>query len=202
MRTKLGMFAALVALFMFAASGCEQKKSDVAKKPSATDEHEHHHGPNAGELIELGDEEYHAELLQTPEGEVVTVFVLDKEAKNAVPTATDAVLIRMTLTDAPVEFRLTPNPKEGEPAGSSSRFESKEKELRDALAHPTAKRELEVKIGDKTYKGDFVYYEPHGHGHDHEGEGKHDDHKHDDHKEGAHKDDDHKHEPMGDATSK
>jgi hypothetical protein len=191
MRTKLGMLMAAAALFLFSASGCESKNVGVGKNPTTTDEHEHHHGPNEGELIELGNEEYHAELLQVPDGDVVTVFILDKEAKNAVPTATEAVVVRMTLGDKPIEFRLTPNPKEGEPAGSSSRFESKEEPLRAALAHQTAKRELEVKIGDKTYKGEFEYYEPHQHGHAHE-EGKHDDHTEADHKD----------EPKADAANK
>ena len=54
--------------------------------------------------------------------------------------------------------------------------------LVSALAHKTADREIEVKIGDKPFKAKFEYYEPHEVGHANEDEHKDEqkgEHKHD-----------------------
>jgi hypothetical protein len=164
----VGTMSATAMLFF--AGGCDSQKTQP--NPVANTAH-HHHGPNEGELYELvGDGHYHAELLQDVHDKTVTVFLLGEDEKTPVTTAADALIIRVTLEGSPTEFKLLPTPKDGETAGNVSKFESKDELLVSALAHKTADREIEVKIGDKPAKAKFEYYEPHDHGHAHD-----DDHK-------------------------
>ena len=59
------------------------------KLASAEDKEKHAHtGPHKGTLVELGDEEFHAEIVHDDEMGMVTVYLLGSDAKTAV--ATDA----------------------------------------------------------------------------------------------------------------
>jgi hypothetical protein len=79
--TSLWIFtiAALIAL-----PGCGDPESkedeDNNEDQTAEDDHDHPtHGPHDGDLIELGDEEYHAEIVRSDTA--VTVYLLDGAAK-------------------------------------------------------------------------------------------------------------------------
>jgi hypothetical protein len=148
----------LAALFclgsLFALPGCNKKPAAPA---TAGTEHHHEHGPHDGELIEIGKEEYHAELVKGENG--VTIYMLDKEGKKAVPIAAEPIAISIIVNAQPVEFSLEPKPLEGEQAGQSSRFESSKPELGVALDNPEAKRELRLKIGEKPYVAPFEHFD-------------------------------------------
>jgi hypothetical protein len=175
MRIMCAFSVVALACFMVATTGCDSQKSPPNPAVQSGHAGEHHHGPNGGELIELGSEEYHAELLQDTDESIVTIYLLDKEGKKAVPIAAETVLIRITLDNKPNEFPLAAKPKEGESAGNSSKFESNNKDLTLALGNDKAEREVEVKIGEKPYKQKFPYFVPHHPGHheeDHKDEDK------------------------------
>ncbi|MCC7084471.1 MAG: hypothetical protein IT427_05645 [Pirellulales bacterium] len=149
---------------LVAGSGCESPKPTPPSEVQSPEDHVHHHGPNGGELIELSegsDEEFHAELVHDTDEGIVTVYLLDKDAEKAVPTAANEAIIRITLDDKATEFHLPARPKEGEAAGNSSKFESNDQSLSLALRNEKATRELEVKIGEKLHKQKVPYYEPH-----------------------------------------
>ena len=73
-------------------SGCgnsdNQARSDKASDATTqTAEHGHSHpteGPHHGSLIELGDEEYHGELVHDDKAGTVTIYLLDSSAREAV----------------------------------------------------------------------------------------------------------------------
>ena len=93
-----------VALFV----GCGEKPAPAKKAESQSaskghegsdqkpDDHAHpEHGPHEGMLIELGKEEYHAELVHDDAAGTVTIYLLDGSAKNAVPITPEEVVINL-----------------------------------------------------------------------------------------------------------
>jgi hypothetical protein len=150
-----------IVVVIFVA-GCSGKSAS----PVAATPHHHVHGPHDGELIELGNEEFHAELFDDDERGVVTIYILDKEGKTPVPIAEEAITINMKPGPTVVDFRLPAKPQESDPPGKSSRFESDQKNLKLALQNTEADRELHVKIGENPFVAKFPYYEPEHHHHD------------------------------------
>ncbi len=62
--------------------------------PATVDAHDHSsEGPHHGTLVELGKEEYHAEVVHA--GDVVTVYILDARAEKAVPIEATEVTINV-----------------------------------------------------------------------------------------------------------
>lgn len=97
--------------------------------------HRHEHAaPHAGELIELGEEFAHVELLRDVAGGRVTAWILDGEAQRGVPIAQAEVVIAWrTPSGAPLRLvlRAVENPLSGERVGSTSQF---------TATHPQLKR--------------------------------------------------------------
>lgn len=137
----------------------------------AEDEHEHpSEGPHKGLLIELGDEEYHAEIVHDDKTYAVTVYILDSGAKKAVPIEAKEVFVNVKHEGKPEQFKLPASPDKSDPKGMCSRFSLKDEELCHHHDDPKASPMLRVKIKGKSFSGKI----PAGHDHKHED----DDHKH------------------------
>jgi hypothetical protein len=166
-------FAAIAALAMLGFVGCTkqapEKKSAQSKQ--AADAHHHDHGeegPHHGQLVELGDDEYHAELVHDDAAQKVTVYVLDSKAKGAVPIAGDEIKLNLMVGDKPTQFALKAAPDAGDAAGKSSRFELADKDLIEALDAEGAKARLTISIDGKSYIGEIGEHHHHdekGHKH-------------------------------------
>ena len=65
-----------------AARTFDDKKDNVSN--TAPPEHAHVHGPNGGHIIELGQEEFHAEVAMD-QSRKLTVYLLDEAVKNPKP---------------------------------------------------------------------------------------------------------------------
>lgn len=130
---------------------------------------EHGHpseGPHHGHLIELGNEEYHAELTHDDESHTITIYLLDGDAKGAVGTAESEVTVNLVVNSKPMQFVLPAVPQADDGAGESSKFELVSEELCDALEAEEAKGRLNVSIAGKPFTGAI---EHHAHGeHDHD----------------------------------
>ena len=148
------------ALWFFIA-GCSSNKSVEPAKSAA--EHMHVHGPHDGELIEIGDEEYHAEMVH--DNQTVTIYVLDNLHKHRVPISAESITIKMVANAKPIEFKLAAKSQAEDPAGKSSRFESQDQALDLALDDEQAERELVIPIGDKTYHEKFIHFDDEHHHH-------------------------------------
>lgn len=165
----------LVALSL-ASFGC-----DGGAKPAASgDDHaghdhaDHAHpteGTHGGALIELGNEEYHAELIHDEKGGSVTIYLLDAHAEKAVPIDATELTINLKHDGMGEQFKLAAAPDAGDPEGKSSKFVSTEAELAEDLDHEGAEAQLVVTIEGKQFRGEIA------HDHDHEGHA-HDDHDH------------------------
>jgi hypothetical protein len=135
-------------------TGCGDKRPEPRpKSPTAKTAHDHpHEGPHGGHIIELSDEDYHAELVHDDKTNTVTVYLLDSSAKKAAPIAAEDVTINLTIDSKPQQFKLAAKPLEGE-QGKSSRFEASDEALMKALDAKGASGRLDLNVEGKAYSG-------------------------------------------------
>lgn len=132
--------------------------------PATVDVHAHpSEGPHHGSLIELGNEEYHVELVHDDKS--VTVYILDAAAKVAVAIDAADVTINLLHDGKPEQFKLIASTDSGDPKGKSSRFTLADAELAGHIDDETAKPKLMLTIDGTPYRGEIK----HDHDHDHEG---------------------------------
>lgn len=198
----------LMTVAVFTLAGCQDAADPSgnggapvsALPPGTMDDHDDHEGhdhgdhghpsegPHHGDLVELGNEEYHAEVVHDDEHGTLEIYILDGAATKQVAIDATELTINVSHDGKPEQFTLTAKPDEGDEAGKSSRFVSDDKELAEHLDEEGTNPRMVVKINGKSYRGEIK------HDHDHEGH----DHGHDDHKghddDDGHKDGDHKHE--------
>src|SRR5213078_4877535 len=118
-RNLTGLMVGLAALVAFWLGGCNKANNSGATKPGETAAHDHehdhvHNGPHHGHLMELGEEEYHAEWTHDESGKV-TFYILDAEAKKEVPVSADEIVIDVKVGNNPSKsYELTAvNPLDG-----------------------------------------------------------------------------------------
>jgi len=168
--------AALAILCM--SAGCTPEPTSSASNPggesvkmsgappATVDTHAHpSEGPHHGALIELGDDEFHAEFVHDDKS--VTIYILDSAAKKAVPIDATGLTINVMHDGKPEQFKVPASPDAGDPSGKSSRFTLADAELAAHLDDEAAAPKLSITIGGKAYKGEIH--------HDHD---SHDDHNH------------------------
>ena len=132
-------------------------------------EGEHAHpteGPHGGHLIELGDEQYHAELLHDEASHTVSVHILDAAGKMPVAIRQETVTLQVFQDGKFVDYALKPAGETGE-AGVSE-FAIVSQPLTVALLHAESVRgRLRVTIDGNEYTG-VVEHAAHDHaGHAH-----------------------------------
>jgi hypothetical protein len=157
----LNLVAALLA--NFAWSGCDNAPS-VPKNalPPGHEGEAHAHaekGPHDGHIIELGNEEYHAELTHDEATKTVSVYVLDRNAKNPVPIAESEITLNLAVDRKPMQARLAAAPEPGDPAGQSSRFSVTDEKVFEALEAPNTTGRINLTIAGKPYSGSIEHHE-------------------------------------------
>ena len=167
-RTSLVML--LTAGISFALTGCENgggyKKADEVKKAAPAPKHDHGDtGPHGGGIIELGDDEYHAELVVNDEAHLLTLYILQKDAKTPEPVAATELVLTPEGKDA-VSLKATP--QKDDPEGKSSKFEVTD----EALVHGLKEAgfvhgEVRVTVRDTPFIGHIDYHLDGDHDHDH-----------------------------------
>lgn len=151
--------------------GCQPPSTSPNGSSTQVDTHDHdhdhpHHGPNGGDLIELGNEEYHAEFLHDDTG-LLTIILLDSSAKTPVTIAAGEIVLNVKAAES-AQYNLTANPAEGEQAGQSSRFQRTDAELAKLLDQAGTEATLVVTIAGKQYRGKLNHqHGAHDHDHDH-----------------------------------
>lgn len=167
----LAMPSAVLSVLLLTVIGCEQSQDGTigTAPPATTDVHDHpSEGPHHGGLIELGNEEYHAELVHDDAAGTVTIYILDSSAKTAVPIEASELLINLSHDGEAEQFKLAATPDVRDPLGQSSRFTSTNAELAEDLDHEGAEAQIVVTIMGKQFRGKIS----HDHdGDDHEGHG-------------------------------
>ena len=153
------------------STGGSHVVTDGPPESGAHDEHAHpSEGPHHGDLVELGNEDFHAEVVHG-EGGSVSVYILDSAAKAAVPIDATELTINITHDGNAEQFKLLADRDASDPEGKSSHFSLKDEELAKDLDDHDAAAKLVVVINGKSYSGKIE--------HDHDADHKHDDgHKH------------------------
>lgn len=125
---------------------------------------EHAHGPHGGELIELGKEEFHAELIVDDKTHSLKVFLLGPDAKTA--ATTDAPELSIVPEGATTAWVL--KPAEGQPEGMVSEFVLvDEKVVHDLLDAGFLHGDLKIKIGGTPFNAGLDIHFHGDHDHDH-----------------------------------
>jgi len=157
----IGSFTACLALstVLVGLAGCEgpQRKPD-----GSTAVHNHPtKGPHGGSLIELGDEQYHVEMIHDDAAGTVTFYVLDGGATKVVPIAATEVTVNLKHDGKPEQFKIAAKADAGDPAGKSSRFVSDDKELAEDLDAEGAGAELVLTIDGTPFRGKIAHDHKH-----------------------------------------
>lgn len=122
-------------------------------------------GPHGGPLLELGDEEFHAEVLLDEKAGTFGIVLLDGAAKGTVPIESKELLINLKHGGKPVQFKLPAAPLKTDPQGQSSRFSLNNKALIHDLHHKDHGARLAVKIRGKSYSAKVELAHDHDHKH-------------------------------------
>jgi len=197
---------ALIAAFAVIVTGCTSGESEFTEISNEESEvgHEDHsghghgaHGPNGGDIVEVGNEEFHAEVVVDEAEQRIDVFILGSDAKTAKPIAASEISINFKHGDEVEEFKLAASALDGEADGQASKFTITDEELFEELHEHPEGATLKFSDGDQALTGTVIHSHDHGHGgghghgdddHGHEGHGDDDDdHAKDDHDDDAHK---------------
>lgn len=172
--------AALVVLSVLLA-GCGPSRDEHAAGPdgasgaagdAAAPGHSHPTtGLHGGDLIELGNEEYHAELVHphdhghdaasredearedAPEHIGVAVHILDDSASQPVAIEAADITLNLNHDGAPQQFKLAALPEDEDPQGKSSRFASADPGLLELFHEEEIEGVIVVTINGKQYRG-------------------------------------------------
>lgn len=158
-------------------SGCSQDnigsaekqtgETAAAKSGSTAAAHEHAHpaeGPHHGHLIELGREEYHAELVHV--GDQVRIYLLDAAAEKPVTIDAKEILVNVVYKGKPEQFKLAAEPDAGESEGKVSRFSLASAELAGHLENADDEARLNVTINGTPYSASLAHsHDEHDHKH-------------------------------------
>jgi hypothetical protein len=121
------------------------------------------HGPHGGEIIELGNEQYHAELVHDDSS--VVIYLLDSSAKTGVPIESKELTINLKGEGQPRQFKLAAVPEPGDPAGAASKFASSDPQLARWICDEQAEPKLVLEINGTAYRGSLAHDHDHAHPH-------------------------------------
>lgn len=159
-------------------AGCNPQAPSSTNGSGATtdgDAHDHdhaghdhaHHGPHDGDIMMIGDEEYHAEWTHDEKGKV-TFYILDAEAKNEVPIAAERITIDVKIGEKdPATYELLAVNPSGDEM-KTAQFEIVDTNLEGALEFLSkgVVATLSVEIDGKPYQ-QKIEKEAHDHDHAH-----------------------------------
>ena len=166
MKAAIPLLAAFPLLGAALLTGCAPDPAETpdAAPPFAADPHAGRaddihptEGPHGGGLIELGDEEYHAELVHDEAAGSVTIYLLDSHGDAPAPVDAANVTIHLVRAGAREAFALPADPDAGDPEGRSSRFVSSDPELAGGLDAEGATAKFLVKIAGRAYAGEIAH---------------------------------------------
>lgn len=152
----------LIVLGCGPKGGEDQNGNDHGGDDATSESDDHVHpdeGPHGGHLIELGDEEYHAELLHDDATHTVTVYILDGTGKEEVGIDQTSIALQVYQDGEYVTHTLAAVGGEAK----SSEFSLADENLCDLLLDSEElKGRLNVTIDGQDYVGTIDH-----HGHDH-----------------------------------
>ncbi len=143
------LFAAICAVSM----AVQAFDATPATKPAVkADAHDHAEvGPHKGALIELGEEEYHAEFVLDEKKHTVSIYLMDGAIKNYVSIPAKEITVTLKHDGKLESLKLKATPQKTDPAGLSSMFTLKDEEFVEDLHHKGSDPRLMLKIDGKPF---------------------------------------------------
>ena len=131
-------------------AGCSKPENTAAPAKEAVHKHEHH-PPHGGAPVELGEEEYHVEIVRDASAGKLQAFVLDGELENFVRIAAPSLEITATVSGHEEKLTFLPiaNAATGEKVGDTSLFEAQADWVKTTPAFDAVLKEITVRT--KTY---------------------------------------------------
>jgi hypothetical protein len=124
------------------------------------------HGPHGGELLEIGKNEFHAELVVDEAKKQLVVYLLEADAKSSLAIEVPTLTVNLILAGKPMQIQLKAIPQEADARGFSSCFGAVSSELIDALHSTKSDPKLATRIRNKSYVTKIVHKHDHS-GHNH-----------------------------------
>ena len=175
LRRNVLLSVTLTGACLLTGLGCTDNHGNAKPAPEGEhhegDGHDHgagahpEEGPHHGHLIELGKEEYHAELTHDDASKTVAIYLLDSAAKSAVPIADPEILLNLLVDGKPHQVKLVAEPQAGDPAGQSSKFSIVDEAVVESLEAPKTTGRLNVTINGKPYTGNVEHHNHDEHAH-------------------------------------
>ena len=127
---------------------CKDDSSKTGAPAKPAEAHAHVHGPHEGEILELGEEEGHLEMIHDGTGGNLTVYVFGKDLKTPVAIEAPTILVQTKdgAKDVTKEFKLVP--LGDAPGGKSDAW----KGSNPALATEPLNGRIRVNIGGKDFQ--------------------------------------------------
>ena len=157
----------LVALGLAVTCAAGGVSAVAAQPKTQKSAHAHAHpseGPHHGSLIELGREDYHAELVHDHAANMVTIYILDGAAKDAVSIDDKQLTLNLLVGGKPQQFQLAARPQSTDPEGKCSAFACTSEPMCKALDATGTTGRLNVEVVGKMFVGKFGGHS-HNHGH-------------------------------------
>lgn len=141
------------------ADNSSGKERDKAARKAGEDEHDHGPGPHHGTVFDFG--KWHAEFTVNHKAQEATVYIQGVESKKPEPIAVEKLLLSIKSPQFQVDLKAVP--EKGDPAGKSSRFVGKNKNLGREQEYEGT---LSGVVDGKPYAGDFKEEEEKDHKHE------------------------------------
>lgn len=143
MKSIISICAVLVAGFN---SGCSRAEKASAPAPEMVHQHEHH-APHGGTPVELGEEEYHVELVLDASAGKLQAFILDGELENFVriPEASFEIAAKLSGKEEVLTMKAVANRATGETVGDTALFETQAEWLKTTPTFNAVIKELTVR---------------------------------------------------------
>ena len=146
------------------SASVDSLQAQQASAPIDIAKHAHpEHGPHQGDLLELGKEEFHVELVVDEAKKQLVIYLLEKDAKTSVAIEAPFVTVNLMVSGKPKQIQLPSMPQTTDVKGQSSCFGAVSAELFSALHSTKADPKLAIRIRNKAYVTRLV------HSHDHAG---------------------------------
>ena len=165
MSCKFSVWIVLSALAFHSGIQEAQGQKPIGHAKAATHVHPAR-GPHGGELLEIGKEEYHVELVIDEAKKQMVIYLLDKDAVSVIAIDAPYLAVNLMLSGKPVQFKLKAVPQDVDSKNLASSFGAISPELVDALHSTKSDPRLSVRIHNKSYVTKIVHKHDHA-GHNH-----------------------------------
>lgn len=159
------VLTAFFALAVFASTGCDEQPEKAAQGDKVandsgddkhSDDHDHPaHGPFGGHMVKLDTSDVQLEWKKYKDNDVIKMYVLDAAGKEAAPMKIDSFIVTPKVGNDGTGFTL--EPEEPDSDGATAVYSLDDKDL--SIAIPLGV-DIEIKAGDKVYKGEIKAHEP------------------------------------------